>query len=65
MDAFGSQEPFPEIDVTLLERRLRMTPTERWEEHWRALELVTEIRRARARRLAEEARRKLTQAEAD
>ena len=53
MEAFGCQEPFPGIDVTLLDRRLRMTPTERWEEHRRALALVTEIRRARARRLSE------------
>lgn len=43
----------PEVDVTLITRRLRMTPTERWEAHRKALELVMEIRRARARRLPE------------
>ena len=53
MAVVDSEEQLPEIDVTLLERRLRMTPTERWEDHRRALALVTEIRRARDRRLSD------------
>ncbi len=40
-----------EIDVSLIEERLRMTPTERWEAHRKALELVLEIRKARDARL--------------
>ncbi len=40
-----------EIDVSLIEERLRMTPTERWEAHRKALELVLEIRKARDSRL--------------
>ena len=49
MDSQSTSESFPGVDVTLLERRLRMTPTERWEAHRQALALVTEIRRARDR----------------
>jgi hypothetical protein len=42
------------VDLTLLKENLRLTPTERWQKNFRALELVEAFREAgRARRAAD------------
>ena len=46
MSAPGAAEDGFGIDATLIEERLTLTPTERWERHAQALALVEELRAA-------------------
>ena len=50
MGATGSAQSEFGIDLTLIDERLALTPTERWERHAQALAFVEEIRAARAQR---------------
>ncbi len=55
IEFYGGYQVYSEsgIDLTLLKRRLAMTPTERWEENSQALQMVEAFREAgRVRRAA-------------
>ncbi|HUY36811.1 MAG TPA: hypothetical protein VMV69_29020 [Pirellulales bacterium] len=55
IEFYGGYQVYSEsgVDLTLLKRRLAMTPTERWEENSQALHMVEAFREAgRVRRAA-------------